>query len=597
MLSPLYTEHMLKRIFSQIPILTVFNNYQRSYARLDFIAGATVAAVAIPQAMAYAQLAGAPLAMGLYATFAAMLIYAVFSSTRHVIVGPDAAMAALTGATLLPLASGKTDHYVALVAIMAILVGLASLVAVVAKLGFVSEFLSRPILLGYMAGLAMAVIASQAPKLFGITALARSNFFSSFFHVVSNLANIHPATLGLSITLGVIAFFINRLFSGLPTALVILLLSIGLSWLFNFQSHGIATIGLIPSGLPIPKIPRVSFFDIQNLIVPAFAIMMVSYANTITTARSFAAKQNEQIDSDQELAALGFASIGAGIFGGIPVAASGARTAVNAQNKATGQVSQLFAAIVVGFALLFLTPVLKYLPLPALAVIIIMAVVRLFDLAELQSIWHAWRHEAILAIITVLGVTLLGIFQGLLLAIFLAIINLVRTSAFPTDAVLGVAEDGSIRDKSRPPKTEAKPGIIMYRFDAPLYFGNANFFRHRVLQLIDESDDVQWFLWDAETITSIDSTGAAMLLGLIRELRMRKIVFCVSRLKGPIRTTINRTNRLSNAFRTIPHYPSMGKALNAFEEDIAHRQRATTLIKKSNIISHHPPDDTPKSSK
>lgn len=565
---------MLKRISFQIPILNVFQNYQRSDVRYDLLAGTTVAAVAVPQAMAYAQLAGAPLAMGLYATFAAMVFFAVFSSTRHVIVGPDAAMAALTGAALLPFATGSTNHYIALVSLMAILVGVASLVAMIAKLGFVSEFLSRPILLGYMAGLAMAVIASQAPKLFGITALPQSNFFTSLAHVVSNLSHVHLATFGLSVALGLAAYLISRSYSGLPTALIILLASIALSWLFDFQGHGIATIGLIPAGLPIPSIPSVSLFDIQNLVIPASAIMMVSYANTITTARSFAAKNNDQTDSDQELSALGIANIGTGIFGGIPVAASGARTAVNAQNHAKTQVSQLFAAAVVGFALLFLTPVLQYLPIPALAVIIIMAVIRLFDLTELKSIWHAWRHEAILALITMLGVTLLGIFQGLMLAIFLAIINLVRTSAFPTDAVLGVADDGSIRDKSRPPKTEAIPGIIMYRFDAPLYFGNASHFRQRVLQLINESDDVRWFLWDAETITSIDSTAGAMLLGLIKELKARDITFCVSRLKGPIRTTINRTNRLSNAFKSIPHYPNMGKALTAFEDETAHNKRA-----------------------
>lgn len=578
---------MLKRISFQIPILKVLKNYQQAQIRFDFLAGATVAAVAIPQAMAYAQLAGAPLAMGLYATFAAMLLYALFSGTRHVIVGPDAAMAALTGATLLPFATGNTDHYIALVSLMAILVGLASLVAVIAKLSFVSEFISRPILLGYMAGLALAVIASQGPKLFGITPLAQSNFFSSLFTILTNLSNIHLATMALSIALGLTAYLLSRLYSGLPTALIILLASIALSWLFDFQGYGIATIGLIPAGLPIPSIPSVSFFDIQNLVIPAFAIMMVSYANTITTARSFAAKHNDQIDSDQELSALGIANIGTGFLGGIPVAASGARTAVNAQNHAKSQVSQLFAAAVVGFALLFLTPVLQYLPVPALAVIIIMAVLGLFDLTEFKSIWHAWRHEAILALITVLGVTVLGIFQGLLLAIFLAIINLVRTSAFPTDAVLGVAEDGSIRDKSRPPKTKAIPGIIMYRFDAPLYFGNANYFRHRVLEVIDESEDVRWFLWDAETITSIDSTGAAMMLGLIRELKSREITFCVSRLKGPIRTTINRTNRLSNAFRSIPHYSSMGKALAAYEEETARMKRAARLVKQSNILGVH----------
>lgn len=562
---------MLDTLQKHIPMIGTFRSYKRSLLRYDVIAGVTVAAIAIPQGMAYAELAGAPLAMGLYATFAAMLLFALFSTTKHVIVGPDAAMSALTGATLIPLANGNPEHYAALVALLAVLVGIASLVAVAAKLTFVSEFLSRPILLGYMAGLALAVIASQGPKLFGINDVPRSNFFGTLLHITTNIANIHGATLLFSILLGIGSWVLVRYVKKVPATLLILFVSVVLSWLFDFAGMGIATVGNVPAGLPIPAFPDVTFFDVQNLVVPAFAIMMVSYANTITTARSFAAKEHSHINSSQELTALGIASIGTGLSGGIPIAASGARTAVNEQSKAATQVAQFIAAIVVGLTLLFFTPVLSYLPLAALAIIIIVAILRLFDLAELKSIWHAWRSEAALAIVTVIGVTILGIFQGLLLAIFLAIVNLIRKSAFPGDAVLGVAADGSIRDMSRPPKTEAIPGIVMYRFDAPLYFGNAEFFRKRVLELVDAEEDVRWFLWDAETITSLDSTAGAMLLDLIHELRARKITLCISRMKGPIRSTINRTNRLHTAFRSIPHYPSMGKALAAFDEEVAAR--------------------------
>ncbi len=575
---------MLKNTYPRLPIINTLRDYSRSFFRLDLLAGATVAAIAIPQAMAYAQLAGAPVAMGLYATFIGMLLFAIFSTTKHVVVGPDAAMAALTGATLIPLANNNPSHYMALVALLAILIGLACLIAVAAKLSFLSEFLSRPILLGYMTGLGLAVIASQAPKLFGLPALAKSNFFSSIFNILSNIVRVHPATLMLSVFLGFACFLMIRFLPKVPVSLVVLLACIFLSWLLNFKGLGIAVVGTIPSGLPLPHIPDVSFFDVQNLFIPAFAIMMVSYANTITTARSFAAKNNDHINSAQELTALGISSIGTGLFGGIPIAASGVRTAVNEQNKAVSQVSQLIAAAVVGLALLFLTPILKYLPQPALAVIIIIAVLKLFNISELKSIWHAWHAEALLAIATVVGVTILGIFQGLLLAILLAVVNLVRKSAFPTDAVLGVAADGSIRDKKRPPKTESIPGIVMYRFDAPLYFGNSEYFRQRVLNLVDSSDDIRWFLWDAETITSIDSTAGAMLLGLIREMKDRKITFCISRLKGPVRSTINRTNRLSNAFKSIPHYPSMGKALSAFEQESAHIDKATKLVKQSKLL-------------
>ncbi len=557
---------MVGKIIPNLSIKETLNNYRSDYLRADTIAGISVAAIAIPQAMAYSQLIGAPVTVGLYTTLVAMVVFALFSGSRAVIVGPDAAMAALTGAALIPYATSSQESYLVLISFMAVLIGIASLIAVVARLSFMSEFLSRPILLGYMAGLALVVVASQSPKLFGLPVSSQSNFFSSTVHVLTNLNHAHIPTLIFSVVLGATIYILTKKRSRLPVVPVVLLISLLLSWLLNFSKLGIAMVGTIPSGLPLPRIPNIQFSDFQNLMVPAFAIMMVSFANTIATARSFAVKKNDQIDSDQELSSLGWTSIATGFFGGMPIAASGARTAVNDQNNAKTQVSQLFAALAVAVALLFLTPILRYLPLSALAIIVIAAVIRLFDYDELNAIWRAWRSEATLAIITVLGVTFLGIFQGLLLSILLAVVNMIRTSAFPTDAVLGVAEDGSIRDMSRPPKTEAVKGIIMYRFDAPLYFANARYFRQRVLDLIEESDGVTWFLWDAETVSSLDSTAATMLAGLIKELKAQNITFCIARLKGPVRSTVSKTKRLSRIIQRTPHYAGTKEALRAFEE-------------------------------
>lgn len=557
---------MVNPLNIQIPIIETIRKYKKAYLRYDLVAGVTVATVAIPQAMAYAGLAGVSITAGLYATLIAMIAFAIFTTTKHVIAGPDAAMAALTGATLIPFAAAGSGHYLALVSLLAILIGISCFAAVISRLGFISEFLSRPILLGYMAGLALAVIAYQIPKLFGMSPVLNSNFFSTVTHIVSNYSQIHIPTLLLSLILGGLSYGLIKLAPKVPLSLIVLVGSILTSAIFGFQAYGIAIIGKIPTGLPLPAIPAVTLNDVQNLIVPAIAVMMVSYANTIATARTFAAKENEHIDSSQEFFSLGAANIASGMFGGIPVAASGSRTAVNHQNEANGQISQLISALTVGLVLLFLARYLKYLPLPALAIIIIAAVSKLFDFVELKSIWHAWRSEAVLAIVTMIGVTILGIFQGLLLAVLLAIGNLIRTSTFPNDAVLGIAEDGSLRDISRPPKSHAKKGIIMYRFDAPLYFGNAHYFHRRVIQLLDKKPDTKWFLWDAETITSIDSTGGAMLLGLARELRKREVVFCIARMKGPIRHTINQTNRLSRILGKSPQFTTMGNALDAFEK-------------------------------
>ncbi|MDQ5886049.1 MAG: sulfate permease [Patescibacteria group bacterium] len=551
-----------------VPILNTLKNYSRGFFRHDLIAGITVAAIAVPQAMAYAQLAGAPIAVGLYGALIAMIFFAIFTSTRLVMAGPDAALAALTGASILPLLSSNSDptRAVALIALFSILIGIACILALIGKLGFMSEFLSRPILLGYMAGLALAVIASQAPRLFGITPVPGANFFNSILHILTNLQSASIPTVGLSLVLIALSILVLKYAKRVPLSLFLLVASIVISTVFNLKDAGVAVIGSIPSGLPLPKVPAISMLDIQALFVPAAAVMLISYANTIATARSFAAKENEIIDSDQEFFALGVSNIMSGIFGGMPAAASGARTAVAKQSHSSTQVAQLIGAVAIGLVLLFFSPLLQSLPYAALAIIIILAISKLFDIPEMKSIWHAWRTEAGLAVITMLGVTILGIFQGLLLAIILAIANMIRTSAFPNDAELGVAEDGSIRDMSRPPKTELIPGIVIYRFDAPLYFSNANFFRKRVLELVDSRKDIHWFLWDAETITSIDSTAGAMLFNLIHELKERDITFSIARMKGPIRHTINRTNRLSRIFRAIPHYSSMGDALTEFEK-------------------------------
>ena len=547
-----------------LPIIKTIKSYHKSWLRRDVIAGLTVAAVAIPQAMAYAQLAGAPLIAGLYAALVAMLVFSLFSTSRLVIVGPDATMAALVGAIVIPLSAGNPASATGIIAILAILIGLSCLAGVFLRVGFVVEFLSRPILLGYMAGLAMAVIASQLPKLFGLPS-AHLNFFGAIFYVFQNLSKANILTIVISVSLIALSIILQKTYKRIPPSLIILVGSILASAVFGLAAHGVSTVGNIPTGLPLPEFPAASLVQIQNLIIPAIAIMLVSYANTIATARSFAAKRSETINSNQEFFGLGVSNIMSGIFGGIPVGGSGSRTAINSENNAKTQVSQLFGGFVIALSLLVLAHLLKFLPECALAVIIIIAVSKLFDYKELKSIWRAWRSEAILAIVTVLGVTLIGVLQGLLLAVFLAMANLVRKSAFPNDAVLGVAKDLTIRDASRPPKTSSVPGLIMYRFDAPLYFANANYFQERVMQLIRESDEpVKWFLWDAETITTIDSTAGLMLLNLIKELHKRNITFAVARLKGPIRSVVHKTHRLNRTLQNCPHYSSMGLALEDY---------------------------------
>lgn len=559
--------NMFGSIQISAPIFHTIKTYQKVFLRRDIVAGLTVAAVAIPQAMAYAQLAGVNLTAGLYAAMVAMLAFAVISASRYVIMGPDAAMAALAGSAVLPLAAGDQNKAIALVAVLSIFIGIASVGAVFARVSFLADFLSRPILLGYMAGLAVVVIASQLPKLFGISAPPSSNILGVLGTVLGNVSDINWYTFFIAVCTLFIGFVFTKWFKKFPVSLLLLVVGTFISWLFAFSTYDVAVVGILPSGLPVPNIPAISPVDLQNLVIPAIAMMLIAYANTIATARTFAQKKRTRVNPDQELMGLGVSNIASGIWGGLPVSGSGVRTAVNYQAGAKTQIAQIFAAVTIGLVLVLFSSSLQYLPLAVLGVIIIIAVLPLFNYKELKSIWYAWRSEAVLAVITMIGVAILGVYQGLLLALFLAILNIIRKSAFPNDAVLGLTASGSVRDMHRPPKTHEIPGLKIYRFDAPLYFGNANQFRRRVLQLIRESDaTVKWFLWDAETITGFDSTSGQMLLELIKELKARNITFAISRMKGSIRTIVHHTDQLDRALQRSPHFVSMGEAIAAFEQ-------------------------------
>src|SRR5664279_1028976 len=396
--------YKVKPIKITFPIINTFKTYQKAWLRADIFAGIAVASVAVPQAMAYAGLAGAPLITGLYAALFAMIAYALFTTSRNVIVGPDAAVAALTGAAIIPIAGGDPILAAALVALLSLMIGVACLIGVVGRLSFAAEFLSRPILLGYMAGLALTVIASQAPQVFGVAHAASTNFSAVVILLASSVAQFSVPIMILSASLVVIGLLVQKYLQRIPASLVVLVLAIIVSVIFDFAHNGIPIVGNIPTGLPLPRLPGVGLGNIQELFIPAIAIMFISYANTAATARSFAAKDFEHVDKTQEYAGLGFANLASGIFGGIPVAASGARTAVNYASKAQTQLSQLFGALTIVLVLVLLAPLLKFLPVAALAVIIILAVAKLFNYQELKSIWHAWHSEAILAIVTVIGV-------------------------------------------------------------------------------------------------------------------------------------------------------------------------------------------------
>ncbi|HMS23646.1 MAG TPA: SulP family inorganic anion transporter [Candidatus Saccharibacteria bacterium] len=544
----------------------LLRSWRKKQLPTDFLAGLTVAAIAIPQSMAYTQLAHVPISTGLYTALVAMIAYGLFTSSKRVIVGPDTAMSIMTGAAITPLIVGNPESATFYAVILATLVGGFCIIGAKLKLYYIAEFLSRPILLGYLMGVAIVIISDQIPKMFGL-AIGGENAVHNLYQLSIQIPNAHTLTMILSISLLVIGLLLKKLLPKIPIAILLLVIASVASMIYGFAELGVTNVGNIPAGLPNLDVPKMSFDSMQTLLFPAGAIALVSFADTIATARSFASKNHEDVSTNQELTSLGIANLAVVPVGGMPVSASGSRTAVNDNLKAKSQFSQLYASGIIALVLIAFSEYLSYIPKFALAVIIILSAYTLFDFKEVKSIWRGWRSEAILAFITAGGVAFLGILPGLGLAIALAVANLVRRSAFPHDAVLGVSEDGlTFRDRSRPPKTFDIPGLIIYRFDAPLYFGNANYFKNRILDLVNESSEkINWFLLDAESISSIDSTGAKTIKSILHELNHRDIGFATARLKGPIRDTL-RSTHLGTKIENRPHFPSIGKAYEEYCE-------------------------------
>lgn len=533
----------------------------------DILAGITIAALAIPQAMAYSQLVGVPVNFGLFTAVASMLMFALLTSSRRVIVGPDATMAIMAGAAIAPLVNGNIALASFFSAMLALFVGGMQLIGSGFGLHYLATFLSRPILLGYLAGVSLVLIFDQIPKMLGLSA-GGENVWKNIVAIATNLSSVHMPTLLLSCVLLAVGVLMIRYLKSVPIAIVLLIGSTIASAALGFADKGIATVGPIPSGWPQMTIPTdFDWSTLYRLVWPAAAIALISYADSVAIARSVASKNKEEVSSQAELKSIGAANLAVVPVGGMPISASVSRTLVNDTIGASSQWSQIFGAIIIAVAIWLLSPFLQYIPKAALAIIIILSAYKIFDLDELDAIWRGWHTEALLAIATLLGVAVLGILPGIGLAIVLAIINLVRTHAFPHDATLGVTKDGlTFRDTSRPPKTFDTPGLIIYRFDAPLFFGNADYFHDRVMHFINHSSDkVRWLLIDAEAISSIDSTGAKMLKSLIFELEDLGIIVATARVKGPIRDTLRRTG-LGARLENRPRFASIGKAYAAYCE-------------------------------
>lgn len=524
------------------PGLAALGRYDPTWIRYDLLAGVSVAAVAVPIAIAYAQLAGVPPVYGLYAGILPLVAYAVFGTSRQLIMAPDAATCAIVAAIVMPLAGTDPARYISLSMTLAMITGVFCIVAGLARLGSLTNFLARPILTGYLNGIAIAIISGQLGKLCGFS-LKPAGFFRTVIEFVSKLGETHGLTLAVGLAVFIMLRVLKRLGPKIPAPLIAVALGIAVSKFFHLGERGVALLGTIPAGLPKLMIPDIGMSDLGQLVSGALGLALISFTSAMVTARGFAAKNRYEIDSNQEFIALGVADIGAGMLQGFAVSGADSRTAVNDSVGGKSQVTGLVAAGLLVATVLFLTVPLGSLPIAVLSAVLVNSAIGLFDFPSFVRLRRISIKEFRLSVITLLGVITVGVLPGVAVAVGLAIVQLLVRASRPHDAVLGrIPGTSAYGDTTTHPEAEPFPGLLIYRFDESLVFFNADYFKARVRTLVREAPvPVRYFLLDAETIPYLDTTGAACLEQVCGDLEAQGIAMAVAAAKSPVRTMLDRT--------------------------------------------------------
>jgi sulfate permease, SulP family len=549
-----------------LPGIHVLRHYRRAWLRGDVVAGCTVAAYLVPQVMAYAEVAGLSPVTGLWAAMGPLLVYAVLGSSRQLSVGPESTTALMT-ATALAALTVNGALPVEAAAALAIAVGGVCLVGWLARLGFLANLLSHPILTGYMAGIAVLMIISQLDNFTGIP-IPSGGTLAELGYFLLHLDQVHLLTFGVAVVVLVLLIVLRRWVPAAPGPLVAVVGSTVVVALLDLQSVGVAVVGEIPAGLPRPSLPDVAAIDLGALVAAALGITVVGYTDNVLTARAFAVRAEDRVDPRQEFLALGASNLSAGVLQGFPVSSSGSRTAVGDAAGSRTQLHSLVALAVVLVTLLALRPVLSSFPLAALAAIVVFAALRLIDVAELRRIGRFRRSEIVLAVATTAGVLVVGVLYGIAVAIGLSVLDLLRRIARPHDAVLGYVPGlAGMHDIDDYQNGRQLPGLLIYRYDSPLFFANADDFQRRALAALDEDGHhpVLWFVLNIEAISEIDITGADALENLRRELANRNIVFGLARLKYELGQTLATAGFLDKigADRV---YTTLPTAVEAYQE-------------------------------
>ncbi len=522
------------------PGLATLRRYERGWLRFDLVAGVVLAAILVPQGMAYAELAGLPPVTGLYTTIACLVAYAIFGPSKVLVLGPDSSVSPLILASITPLiVAGDPGSALALAGMLAILVGVIEIGLGIARLGFVADLLSSEVRVGYLNGLAVTIIVGQLPKLFGFSTDA-DGFVDELRAFFDGIGARNTTTLVTGLAVLAVLLVLPRFTRKVPAVLVAVVGVTVASAAFDLASHGVATVGTLPHGFPTPRLPWTNWSDLGALAVGAVGITMVSLTDTIATASSFAARHGDEVDADAEMVGVGASNVASGLFQGFAVSVSGSRTAVADQSGAKTQATGVVGAALVALLLLVANGLLADLPQAALAAVVIAAALSLMDLPALARFARLRRSSLVISLVASAGVIFLGVLQGIVVAIVLAILLFFRRNWWPHGAQLGhVPGTGGWHSLAVYPDAEQVPGIVVFRWEAPLFFANAAQFRDQVRALVREHEP-SFVVLQCEAVTDIDVTAAEVLEDLDEELNAAGVHLAFAELRDRLRDLVRR---------------------------------------------------------
>ncbi|MDA9397026.1 transporter [Bradyrhizobium sp. CCBAU 45394] len=558
----------MKHWIDWLPAIETLRRYEAAWLPRDIFAGLVLATMLVPVGIAYATASGLPGIAGLYATIVPLLVYALFGPSRILVLGPDSALAAVILGVVVPLSGGDPLRAATLAAMMAIVSGTVCILAGIARLGFVTELLSKPIRYGYMNGIALTVLISQLPKLFGFSIESEGPLRSLWAiadAILEGKTNWVAFGIGLGTLMAILLLQNNKRLPGILIAVVGATAIVGVLDLGT--RYGVAVLGPLPQGLPGFAIPWITYGDIVPVLVGGCAIALVSFADTSVLSRAYAARLGTHVDPNQEMVGLGAANLATGFFQGFPISSSASRTPVAEAAGARTQLTSVVGALAIAILLLVAPNLLQHLPTAALAAVVIAAAIGLFEVTDLKRIYRIQQWEFWLSMVCFVGVAVLGVIPGIGLAIAIAIAEFLWDGWRPHSAVLGRAHGvKGYHDITRYPDARQIPGLVLFRWDAPLFFANAEFFKERVLDAVAKSPTpVRWLVVAAEPVTSVDVSAGDTIAELDEALHAQGIEFCFAELKDPVKDKLKRFGLFSQLGEQY-FFPTIGAAVSSYLE-------------------------------